>query len=123
MFSACRRGPASISRVLRSVPSTLRISTIRPAAASPLSRPSSITNIESRWIHVSSILQSQTAAAPHAGSKAHEPVITRFDELVKHGLVHPNVIDEITKTMKLETMTEVQTATINTALQGTDMQV
>jgi ATP-dependent RNA helicase MSS116 len=121
MFSACRRGPASISRVLRSVPSTFRISSIRPATASPLTRPSSISNIESRWIHVSSILQSQSAAAPNAGIKAGDPLITRFDELVEHDLVHPNIINEITKTMKLETMTEVQTATINTALQGTDM--
>ncbi|KAM3065387.1 hypothetical protein ACMFMG_011490 [Clarireedia jacksonii] len=121
MFSACRRGPASISRVLRSVPSTLRISLIRPATASPLSRTSSIINTESRLIHVSSILRGQTAAASQIGSKAAGPVITRFDELVEHDLVHPNIIDEITKTMKLETMTEVQTATINTALQGTDI--
>ncbi|RAL67003.1 hypothetical protein DID88_007783 [Monilinia fructigena] len=48
-------------------------------------------------------------------------VINRFDELTKYGLVHPNVVNEITNTMKLETMTEVQTMTINQALQGTDI--
>lgn len=47
--------------------------------------------------------------------------ITKFKELEERGLVHRNVIRTITNEMKLETMTEVQTRTINEALKGTDM--
>jgi ATP-dependent RNA helicase MSS116 len=46
--------------------------------------------------------------------------ITKFQELADQQLIHPNVIDAITAN-GLETMTDVQTATINQALRGTDM--
>jgi ATP-dependent RNA helicase MSS116 len=47
--------------------------------------------------------------------------ITKFEQLIEHDLVHPNVVDQITKTMGHHTMTQVQTMTINQGLQGTDM--
>jgi ATP-dependent RNA helicase MSS116 len=47
--------------------------------------------------------------------------ITKFQELVEQDMVHPNIINEITKGMGHHTMTEVQTMTINQGLQGTDM--
>jgi ATP-dependent RNA helicase MSS116 len=47
--------------------------------------------------------------------------ITKFQELLEQDMVHPNVVDEITKGMGHHTMTEVQTMTINQGLQGTDM--
>ena len=50
-----------------------------------------------------------------------EGPITEFDELAKRGLVHPNLINTITRQMRLTTMTDVQTRTINEALYGTDM--
>jgi ATP-dependent RNA helicase MSS116 len=46
---------------------------------------------------------------------------TKFQELMEQDMVHPNVIEEITKGMGHHTMTEVQTMTINQGLQGTDM--
>jgi ATP-dependent RNA helicase MSS116 len=46
--------------------------------------------------------------------------ITKFKELEERGLVHRNVVRTITDEMKLETMTEVQSRTINEALKGTD---
>ena len=49
--------------------------------------------------------------------------VTKFTELVDFNMVHPNVINEITKGMGHHTMTEVQSMTINQALQGTDMYV
>ncbi|CAD6445782.1 c6d9b6ad-aaf7-4bfd-8912-4ed2c9670287 [Sclerotinia trifoliorum] len=121
MFSACRRGPASISRALRAVPSTIRIPSTRPSTLSLISQKSSISALESRWLHVSSVSQLQNVATKEAAIIQENKVINRFDELTKYGLVHPNVINEITDTMKLETMTEVQTMTINQALQGTDI--
>jgi len=47
--------------------------------------------------------------------------VTRFADLATRGLVHPNLINTITKQMKLETMTDVQSRTINEALSGVDM--
>jgi ATP-dependent RNA helicase MSS116 len=47
--------------------------------------------------------------------------ITKFDELIEHNLVHPNVVTEITRGMGLRTMTEVQSKTINQSLGGIDM--
>lgn len=52
-----------------------------------------------------------------------EGPITRFEELDMKGLVHPSVIQSITEDMKLSSMTDVQTATINEALAGRDMYV
>lgn len=121
MFSACRRGPASISRALRAVPSTIRIPSTRPSTLSLISQKSSISALESRWLHVSAVSQLQSVATKEAAVIQENKIINRFDELTKYGLVHPNVVNEITDTMKLETMTEVQTMTINQALQGTDI--
>ncbi|PNS15063.1 hypothetical protein CAC42_2292 [Sphaceloma murrayae] len=49
------------------------------------------------------------------------PKITRFDELAQQNLVHDNIVNAVTGRMGLETMTEVQSATIRSALQGTDV--
>ncbi|KAF7895779.1 uncharacterized protein EAF01_009741 [Botrytis porri] len=121
MFSVCRRGPASISRVLRAVPSTIRIPSTRPSTLSLISQKTSLPVLESRWLHVSSASQLQSVATQEAAVVQENKVINRFDELTKYGLVHQNVVNEITQTMKLETMTEVQTLTINQALQGHDI--
>ena len=47
--------------------------------------------------------------------------INKFQQLIEHDMVHPNVVEEITRGMGHHTMTEVQTLTINQGLQGTDM--
>jgi len=49
------------------------------------------------------------------------PEITKFDELIQHNLVHPVVVEQITKGMGHHTMTQVQSMTINQALHGSDM--
>ncbi|KAI5868535.1 ATP-dependent RNA helicase mss116 [Durotheca rogersii] len=46
--------------------------------------------------------------------------VTRFQDLTKLG-VHERIVDAITKGMKYDTMTEVQTMTINPALGGVDL--
>jgi ATP-dependent RNA helicase MSS116 len=48
-------------------------------------------------------------------------MISKFDELIEHDLVHPNIVKAITEGMGHHTMTQVQTLTINKALGGTDM--
>lgn len=51
------------------------------------------------------------------------PVYTKFQELADAGLVHRSVIREITQGMGHETMTAVQTLTVNEALKGRDTYV
>lgn len=48
-------------------------------------------------------------------------IITKFQDLADKGLVHPNIIKEITGTMGHHTMTDVQTLTIAETLKGTDV--
>ena len=47
--------------------------------------------------------------------------VTKFKELAERGLVCPTVVNTITRDMGLETMTQVQSLTINKSLKGTDM--
>jgi ATP-dependent RNA helicase MSS116, mitochondrial len=93
---------------------------LRPAAGSTIS-----------LLHVGRRLQQTVAAAADQSSadsvppfSAHaEGLATKFEDLETRGLVHPNVVNTITKYMNLETMTEVQSRTINEALKGADMYV
>jgi ATP-dependent RNA helicase MSS116 len=75
---------------------------------------------------VSSQLRNRAAEAGRPTGErpegTHVPVeVTKFDELIEHKLVHPNVVNEITRRMGHHTMTQVQSMTINQALQGDDM--
>lgn len=47
--------------------------------------------------------------------------ITRFKDLETHNIVHPNIVRALTEHMGLETMTEVQTRTLNEAIKGVDV--
>lgn len=47
--------------------------------------------------------------------------VTKFQDLIDNNMVHPNVVEQITKKMGHQTMTDVQSMTINQGLQGTDM--
>jgi ATP-dependent RNA helicase MSS116 len=68
-------------------------------------------------------LRCQEAAALRAEQHDLEPAqdINKFDQLIEHNIVHPNVVKAITEGMGHHTMTQVQSLTINQALQGTDM--
>ncbi|KAK0101966.1 hypothetical protein ONS95_001225 [Cadophora gregata] len=132
MFSVCRRGPASISRVLRAVPSTTsRIPSTRPSTLSLSLQISSKSPLEARWLHVSSQLRNYVATAEkdygdlHPGSapatSQEAKDVTKFQELIDYNMVHPNVVEQITKKMGHHTMTDVQSLTINQGLQGTDI--
>jgi ATP-dependent RNA helicase MSS116 len=72
---------------------------------------------------VSSLLRNEAAPrqAELSADKKELPLITKFDELVDHNLVHPNIVNAITKGMGHQTMTDVQSMTIHQGLQGTDM--
>jgi ATP-dependent RNA helicase MSS116, mitochondrial len=64
------------------------------------------------------------AAAPNpTGHQNDEGPVTRFADLERREGVDRTIVQNITHGMRLEMMTEVQTATINEAIKGTDMLV
>ncbi|CCU80615.1 ATP-dependent RNA helicase [Blumeria hordei DH14] len=118
MFNACKRGSSSISRVLSFARVTNRLSTPNPLILRVPILSNHKNLLETRWIHVSSALKNQI----NEGNNAHQRRdVTKFEELAEHNMVHPNIIQEITQSMKLHTLTEVQVATINEGLQGVDI--
>lgn len=126
MFTACsRRGPASISRVFRAAASISRIPSTRPSTISLSLKNTARPALEARWLHVSSRLSDQVAAArAYDNGDAYEKdnqEIKKFQELIDHDLVHPNIVNTIVKGLGYENMTDVQTMTINQGLQGDDM--
>ncbi|KAF2020838.1 DEAD-domain-containing protein [Aaosphaeria arxii CBS 175.79] len=127
MFGAFRRCPASLSRV---VPTPCLSSRI---LRTPLARPSNIISTSrsnvprisvsafhqtARWQEASAQTQSEETTEP---ARVEPAPATEFSELAMRGLVHDNVINTITKQMKLRTMTDVQSRTINEALSGSDI--
>jgi ATP-dependent RNA helicase MSS116 len=129
MFGALRRCPATLSRGLSTAAISsraLRVSSFK--ATSALQIPSSrIAGVTSAGFHHSAKWQQIAAAETNAEAEAEaeapssDGLVTEFSELAKRGLVHPNIINTITKQMRLSTMTDVQTRTINEALSGVDM--
>lgn len=123
MFGALRRCPASLSRTVSSaafssqplrlplsrIPSATRVSSLRANNA-----PIAAFHQSAKWRQVGAAEQ-QIEEATQDGQ------ITQFKDLASQGLVHPYLISTITKQMKLDTMTDVQTRTINEALSGADV--
>jgi ATP-dependent RNA helicase MSS116, mitochondrial len=65
----------------------------------------------------------QNAAAQRAPSDEGPeiPIANTFEDLRTHGLVNTVLVDTLTRDMRLETMTEVQSKTIRESLSGADM--
>ncbi|KAF2130358.1 DEAD-domain-containing protein [Dothidotthia symphoricarpi CBS 119687] len=125
MFGALRRCPATLSRSLAATAVSAR-ALQRPLLSSsgalrtPTYRLTEASlagfHHSTKWQQIAAHAQAEAEDAPSLD----EPV-TRFKDLATLGLVHPNVINTITKQMRLETMTDVQTRTINEALSGVDI--
>ena len=64
--------------------------------------------------------QEQSSPASTGEQASNSGRITRFDELLQRNLVHPSIVRALTEDMKLETMTDVQSLTINESLKGVD---
>nr|POE99403.1 atp-dependent rna helicase, mitochondrial [Quercus suber] len=109
--------PRSLSTTLRSTTLTSRFLLTRSSAR--IASHSSIPSV--RAFHQTTRLQQEAAAASAPAAEGGDGQITRFEDLDTKGIIHPNVVKTITKQMGLETMTEVQAATINSALKGTDI--
>lgn len=125
MLSALRRSSAALPRTVVSTLTTRSNVTRNVATISKtLSRPSALSAISSRGFHQTSVIREQAIAAAVAPVDASLPTqdgpITTFAELGSRKMVHPNVVRSL-RSMGLETMTEVQTSTINEALRGGDI--
>lgn len=90
------------------------------SAALALSRASRTTS--SLYRPVSSLVRfySSESAAPERSGHAASGLVTRFTDLGSLG-VHERLVEAITRGMGYESMTDVQTLTINSALAGKDM--
>ena len=138
MFTAARRGPASIVQLARLSNATRCITLILPR---PLSSklPATCTTLPARDFSAFHGIRQRAAEAEiinHGAdevtaepppsdaqiSKAtqHGPV-TRFVELQERGLVCPTLVKTLVEDMQLETMTQVQSLTINETLKGGDV--
>ncbi|KAL1638855.1 hypothetical protein SLS58_008560 [Diplodia intermedia] len=122
MLAPLRRCPASLPRALSAAATTrlaLRSTSIASPRALACSRVAPLLSVRAFQSSVR-LAGAHAAATATADSSAASP-ITQFQELEEKGIIHRNVIDTIVKDMGLVTMTEVQSATINQALQGTDI--
>ena len=145
MWNITRRGPSSVAKSLFYISTSLRCS--RPGSARDLQRclPQIIVPIKARTFGSSSQWRRSATATATAEAEAiegdiehevfsqtppsdsqvdqavqHGPV-TKFKDLAERGMVCQTVVDTITKSMGLETMTQVQSLTINESLKGQDM--
>lgn len=140
MLNALRRGPASIARFsrlcisnTRGIESPLlcssssRIHTQAPSAFRALSYSlRRRQNASAPAEEVESDLEPEVKAQPPPSDKGirgavQNGPVTRFAELSDRGLVCDTVVNTLTRHMGLETMTQVQSMTINEALRGVDV--
>ncbi|KAK7179605.1 hypothetical protein DPSP01_011657 [Paraphaeosphaeria sporulosa] len=122
MFSALRRCPASLARNISTTALSSRVlrpSLPRSSAAIRIAAPR-VPAVATAAFHQSATWQQIAAQAAEEQPVEVEPV-TRFADLATRGLVHPNIVNMLTRQMKLEDMTDVQTRTINEALSGVDV--
>ena len=145
MLNIARRGPSSVARSLLFLSTRSRCS--GPAHTQDLQRCllQTVLPITARPFGTSSQWKRSAAASATAEDKVIEAEIeqevfsqtppsdtqikralrngpvTKFKELAERGMVCQTVVDTITKSMGLETMTQVQSLTINESLKGQDM--
>ncbi|KAF1941317.1 ATP-dependent RNA helicase mss116 mitochondrial precursor [Clathrospora elynae] len=122
---ALRRCPVTLSRNLSAAAITSRTLRTSLSQSSKVLRiplqTSRLANVSIAGFHHSAKWQEIAAAEEAEQSIREDGPVTQFKDLATRGLVHPNLINTITNQMKLTTMTDVQTRTINEALSGVDV--
>lgn len=139
MFNAVRRGPASIvksacspypTRYLRFIlppPLTSKASRILPLLSAcnfsafhvTRQRAAEAAIIEDEIDH--QVTAQGPPSDPQIGDATRHGPVTRFIELQERGMVCPTVVKTLVEDMRLETMTQVQSLTINETLKGGDV--
>jgi ATP-dependent RNA helicase MSS116 len=74
-----------------------------------------------RSLHQSPLLRDDGSSNVQADDADVQAPLTKFQDLQDQGVIHKNIVRNMTEGMGLETMTEVQAKTINAALKGTDI--
>lgn len=138
MFQVLRRGPASIGRPFLFPSSSIRcIQSItnrhRPTVTRILTgvlEPARAFSTTQRWAQLAYAqresaqddFQSQPSASDASTEFADQNgPVTKFKDLERRGMVCRTLVETVTGKMGLETMTHVQTLTINESLKGIDM--
>ncbi len=141
MLSTARRGPTSIARSIRLPPTAPRVfetfryhravskraqiqplATVRAFNATTLFNQQAAARAQVVEREVEEDINSQQSSKGKQiqGVVQHGPV-TRFAELLERGMVCDSVVKTIIEDMGLETMTQVQSLTINETLKGIDV--
>ena len=121
MLGAIRR--YGVAQALRaSVPRTLQA---RSAPQLLRCQPSSISSIPSvaRPFHNFPTLQSSASASAEVDYPAQNEIepLREFRDLLKQGLVDPQIVKTISQRMNITTMTDVQSMTLRETLKGDDV--
>lgn len=118
MRRAFQRCVATLPQIRPSLVGETRVSALQIVRLNNVAR----TLITQRSIAARAFHSTSLRAEEAAGDNGGEPeIVSKFAELDSLGLVHPNVVKTITRDMGLETMTEVQSATLHSALKGADI--
>lgn len=121
MLSTLRRGSRSLPQILQSASHTTRATrTSNIKRDRPFNIQKNCFRHNVRAFSHSALWRQEAAIAVE--QEASDPIL-EFQELESRNLVHPAIIRTITQDMKLSKMTDVQTATINEALNGDDLSV
>ena len=121
MFGSIRQGHI-LARSLQRV--ALRSPLASAAVTQPLRTIPKTPLLSRRTIHATTSLKdvSRAAAAPSFAEDAVEQrPLQKFSDLAEMGVVAPPIIKTITKDMGLDTMTEIQAATIQETVKGLDL--
>ncbi|KAF2432896.1 DEAD-domain-containing protein [Tothia fuscella] len=124
------RCPASLPRSITSSSSTstarfIGRSTVFPIRSLPLTAIRSLHSSIPKWQQEQ--FANATTTYDNGEDPDHKPtaveheLVTDFAQLAAKGMVNENIIGTITRQMGLETMTEVQSATIHEGLKGNDI--
>ncbi|KAF1956974.1 DEAD-domain-containing protein [Byssothecium circinans] len=122
MFSALRRCPAPLSRNLSSAALSSRVLRVPQITAALRYSTPRVPLVATQAFHQSAQWR-QVAAAEAAQQQqdVNDAPVIQFKDLALRGLVHPNIVNTITDKMNINTMTDVQSRTINEALSGVDV--
>lgn len=117
MIPISRRAPSALRSIYLAASSTRLTSTPATSASSIATRRCNVSKpLRSFSTFPARFQQAQALQEDNAQQE-----LTKFEELAQHGLIHPRVIDTITKKMNIHTMTDVQRMTLNHCLDGTDV--
>lgn len=133
MLNSFRRGQVSLSKSIR----LFAFQPLRNSSSPKLFQSCSVSqnllavphvralHATSRWRNIPAVavqehIEAEDSSLQGTGS---EPFVTEFADLAKQNLVCDTLVRALTQDMKLQTMTPVQSQTINVTLRGSDTYV